>query len=436
MSKEVVVIGGGPAGIEAAREAAKLGLDVTMVSAEPVGGRAGWHSLLPSKVWLAAAESAHAAAGAKVETRVILDQVAAVKQSWNGQERASLDALGVKVVSGTAVFVTTGELAVLNAGGERTASFKDIPVIVCSGSVPVFPPGLKPDGKRVIAPRLMSKLGELPRSILVIGAGATGCETAYLFNALGVSVTWIVDQFGILPLFEKSAGEALGDALQKQGVRIVRGHMVADLEREEERVTAVLTDGQIHSAEMAFVAVGRRPDLENLNLWAVGVEAGEDGRISVDAYGRTSNPSVYLVGDADGGVMTANKAQAQGRIAARHLARKEVTPFDLSTLIQPVYTEPQVAQVGDVGGESSVRIPFAQSLKSHLLNEGDGFLQLYYDQDGRVLGAVAVGAHAADVLSPAAVAIKLGGSLDDLADLYAAYPSLSELPFIAARAAN
>jgi dihydrolipoamide dehydrogenase len=138
----------------------------------------------------------------------------------------------------------------------------------------------------------------------------------------------------------------------------------------------------------------------------------------------------------DGGVMTANKAQAQGRIAVRHLAGKEVTPFDLSTLIQPVYTEPQVAQVGDVGGESSVRIPFAQSLKSHLLNEGDGFLQLYYDQDGRVLGAVAVGAHAADVLSPAAVAIKLGGSLDDLAELYAAYPSLSELPFIAARAAN
>ena len=144
MSKEVVVIGGGPAGIEAAREAAKLGLAVTMVSAEPVGGRAGWHSLLPSKVWLAAAETAHTA-GAKADPRAILEQVAAVKQSWNGQERASLDALGVKVVLGTAVFATTGELAVLNAEGERIDSFKDIPVIVSSGSVPVFPPGLKPD---------------------------------------------------------------------------------------------------------------------------------------------------------------------------------------------------------------------------------------------------------------------------------------------------
>jgi pyruvate/2-oxoglutarate dehydrogenase complex dihydrolipoamide dehydrogenase (E3) component len=435
VSKEVVVIGGGPAGIEAAREAAKLGLAVTMISAEPVGGRAGWHSLLPSKVWLAAAETAHAAAEAKADPKAILEQVAAVKESWNGQERASLDALGVKVVQGTAVFATTGELAVLDAGGVRMDSFEDIPVIVTSGSVPVFPPGLKPDGKRVIAPRLLSKLGELPQSMLVIGAGATGCEAAYLFNALGVSVTWIVDQYGILPLFEKGAGEALGDALQKQGVRIVRGHMVADLEREEARVTAVLTDGQIYTAEMAFVAVGRRADLDNLNLWAVGVKAGEDGRLHVDAYGRTSNPSVYLVGDADGGVMTANKAQAQGRIAARHLAGEEVTPFDLSTLIQPVYTEPQVAQVGDVSGERSVRAPFRQSLKSHLLSEGDGYLQLYYDKDGRVLGAVAVGPHAADVLSPVAVSIRLGGSLGDLADLYAAYPSLSELSFIAARSA-
>ena len=270
----------------------------------------------------------------------------------------------------------------------------------------------------------------------MVGAGATGCEAAYLFNARGVSVTWIVDQYGILPLFEKGAGEALGATLAEQGVNIVRGQMVAELEREEDGVTAVLTNGDRHEAEMAFVAVGRRADLDNLNLWTVGLEVGENGRIHVDEHGRTSNPRVYLVGDVDGGVMTANKAQAQGRIAARHLAGVPVMPFELSTLIQPVYTEPQVAQVGDVGGKTSTRVPFGQSLKSHLLAEGDGFLQLYYDEDGRVLGAVAVGPHAADVLSPVAVAIKLGGGLEDLAGLYAAYPSLSELSFIAAREAS
>jgi len=182
--------------------------------------------------------------------------------------------------------------------------------------------------------------------------------------------------------------------------------------------------------------VGRRPDLDNLNLWAAGLKPEENGRIPVDGFGRTANPSVYLVGDVDGGVMTANKAQAQGRIAARHIAGAPAAPFDLTTLIQPVYTEPQVAQVGDVRGEMSTRVPFANSLKAHLLAEGDGFLALYCDEEGRVRGAVAVGPYAADVLSPVAVAIKLGGRLDDLADLFAAYPSLSELPFSAARQAG
>ena len=440
MSNEILVIGGGPAGIEAAREAAKVGLRVTLVSAGPVGGRAGWHSLLPSKVWLAAAEAAQqGGAGADsespaVDVQVILDDLATVKKAWNGQELVSLDDLDVTVLQGAAVFSPGGEVRVLDGQGELTASFKDIPAIVASGSVPVFPPALKPDGRRVIAPRLLSKLAKLPQSMLVVGAGATGCEAAYLFNALGVSVTWIVDQYGILPRFAPWVGETLGEALRKQGVTIVSGEMVADLEREEAKVTAILVGGSRYEAQMAFVAIGRRSDLDALNLAAAGLEVGADGRIQVDEYGRTLNPSIYLIGDAEGGVMTANKAQAQGRIAARKLAGRETAPFDERLVIQPVYTEPQVAQVGDVSGEVSLSVPFARSLKAHLLPDGEGLLQLYYDEsDGRILGAAAVGPHAADVLSPVLVAMRLDGRLDDLAGLYAGYPSLSEVAFVAAR---
>jgi pyruvate/2-oxoglutarate dehydrogenase complex dihydrolipoamide dehydrogenase (E3) component len=440
MRKEIIVIGGGPAGIEAAREAVKAGLGVTLVSAGPVGGRAGWHSLLPSKVWLAAAEEQQQAAlspqsaATAVDPQGILDRIATVKQAWNGQQRASLDNLGVKVVQGTAVFGSGGEVQVLDGDGEMVDQFAGLPVIVAGGSVPIFSRALKPDGRRVIAPRLLSKLAELPQSILVIGAGATGCEAAYLFNALGVSVTWIVDQYGILPRFAPGIGEALGEALREQGVAIIRGEMVADLERDEEGVTAVLEGGDRYEAQMAFVAIGRRADLEQLNLAAAGVEAGQDGRIAVDGYGRTQNPLVYLAGDVDGGIMTANKAQAQGRIAARHLAGAETAQFDSCLVIQPVYTEPQVAQVGDVSGETAVRVPFGQSLKGHLLPDGEGFLQLYYDEsDRRILGAAAVGPHAADVMGPVLVAIKMRAGLDDLAGLYGAYPSLSELAFIATR---
>ena len=434
MSKEILVIGGGPAGIEAAREAAKVGLRVTLVSAGPVGGRAGWHSLLPSKVWLAAAEEARQGGVASVAPGAILDRLGQVKQAWNKAQQASLDQLGVKVKQGTAVFNNAGEVQVLDGDGKVIEQFSGLPVIVAGGSMPVFPPALKPDGRRVIAPRLLSRLAKLPRSILVIGAGATGCEAAFLFNALGVSVTWIVDQYGILPRFAPGIGDALGEALADQGVAIVGGEMVADLQRGEEEITAALHGGQSYSAEMAFVAIGRKPDLGSLNLGAAGIEVGKDGRIAVDEYGRTRNPLIYLIGDADGGVMTANKAQAQGRIAARHLAGMETAPFEANLVIQPVYTEPQVAQVGDVSGEVKLRVPFAQSLKSYLLPEGQGFLQLYYDEeDLSILGATAIGPHAADVLSSVLVAMKLGGTLDDLAQLYAAYPSLSELVFSAAR---
>ena len=420
---------------------------MTLVSAGPVGGRAGWHSLLPSKVWLAAAEAVQEAAALSPDgaapwgPKNILARLAEVKQGWNAQARQELDALGVPVLSGTASFAAPNLLQVRDGEGGIIASFSEKPVIVASGSVPVFPPGLKPDGRREIAPRLLSKLDELPAHIVVIGAGATGCEAAYMFNALGVAVTWIVDQFGILPQFQREAGEALGGALGRQGVQIAAGQMVKTLERADDKVTAVLMDGERFEADMAFVAVGRRPDWDGLNLPAAGVEGAAGGPIPiVDGYGHSANPLLYLVGDADGGVMTANKAQAQGRIAVRHIAGAAVSPFDSATLIQPVYTNPQVAQLGNVSGEAgtaAVRVSFDKSLKSHILPEGAGFLQLAYgEEDGRILGAVAVGSHAADVLSPLAAAINLEGCIDDLAAIYGAYPALTELPFIAARKAR
>lgn len=446
MNKEIVVIGGGPGGIEAAREAANLGMKVTMVSAGPVGGRAGWHSLLPSKVWLAAAEMAQEvavvaeAAAVSWGPQEILARLEQVKRDWNGQAQEELQSLGVRILHGTASFNSSGSVLVRDGGDSVTDEFSMMPVVVASGSVPVFPPGLKPDGRLVIAPRLLSKLATLPSSILVIGAGATGCEMAYMFNALGVSVIWIVDQFGILPQFDRAAGIELGRALKGQGVQIAAGQMVASLERGEDKVTAVLMNGERYEADMAFVAVGRRPDRDSLNLAGADLEPDSAGRIHIDEYGQTANPFVYLIGDADGGIMTANKAQAQGGIAARHIAGASTDPFDARTLIQPVYSDPQVAQIGELGdgaGAVIVRVSFKRSLKAHIIGDGEGFLDIAYDkEDGRILGAVAVGPHAADVLSPLAAAMPLNGQITDLAAIFAAYPSLSELPFLAAREAS
>lgn len=442
----IVVIGGGPAGIEAATTAAQAGQQVTLVSDAPIGGRAGWHSLLPSKVWLTAADTLGLldaaapiglhAGGARVDTAVLLERIQSVKSAWNSQLAAQLDDLGVATLTGTAVFTSPDGISVRDQTGELVQMIEADAFIVTSGSVPIFPPGLKPDGKRVLAPRFASHLTDLPERMVVIGAGPTGCEFAYLFNRIGVEVTWVVDAFGILPQFHADAGHFLGQALVQCGVRRVDG-LADHIERSEAGVTVVLTDGTTLTAGMAFVAIGRIPDWSRLGLAAAGIEQIA-GRLELDGYGRAAaNARVYFAGDADGGWMIANKALAQARVAGLHAAGRPTAPYNPAETVLATYTEPQVAQLGAVDeGPGVVRrhVSYKAALKAHLLPDADGYVELFVGQeDGRVRGGVAVGPHAADVLAPLALGLRLGVTVDDLAAVYAAHPTLSELVFAAAR---
>lgn len=448
MSKHIVIIGGGPAGIEAALASRRAGANVTIISDGPLGGRAGWHSLLPSKVWLSAAdagfESAEVSKLAVLPNKPalapegVVQRISQVKQAWHQEQVAALDNLGVTIIEGTASFTDRKTVAVRDREGREIDLVEADAFIVASGSVPIFPPDLKPDGKKVIAPRFASHLNVLPRSIIVVGAGATGSESAYLFNRFGVEVTWIVDQFGVLPQMNQQLGSALGSALVRQGVRVIQGQAVERLERGE-GVTAVLADGTRVVAEMAFVAIGRRPDWANIDFSAAGLAPDSAGQINVDQFGRTANTRVYLVGDAAGGPMVANKAMVQAYIAGCHAAGVPVKAYDPDLVVQVTYTEPQVAQLGQteiVEDVTSARIPYSSALKPHLIGEDEGFLQIFYNKRDRQLrGAVAFGAHAADILTPLIIAISLRATVDQLAAIFAPHPTLSELAFIAARAA-
>ena len=431
MTKKIVVIGGGPAGIEAAKVAAKAGGEVTIVSNAPIGGRAGWHSLLPSKVWLTAVDNGTEL----VEPEVIVARIKTVKESWNGQQRAELADLGVAVLMGTAVFTSPHTVTITN--DDREQSLTAAAFIVATGSVPVFPPTMKPNGKNVLAPRFASALDSLPESVVVVGGGATGTEFAYLFNRLGLDVTWVVDKVGVLPEFDAEAGQVLADELVARGVRLVVGHRAERIDQIGNGVAVATANGENYLAAMAFLAIGRKPDVAGLNLEATGDE--------VPAH-------IYLVGDATGRPMIANRATAQARAAGQHAAGQTPIPFSESTVIAAVYSEPQVAQVGQLSGDGieTVRVAYGASLKGHLLPVGEAFVKLAYvgagtefggnasaepGRSGRLVGAVAVGDHAADVLAPVMVAIHTGMTIQDFAALYAAHPTLSELAFVAARAA-
>lgn len=444
--KQIVVIGGGPAGVEAAVAAAQGNTQVTLISEGPLGGRTGWDSLLPSKVWLHAAEvagvAAHAAAegvqlgAAQVEPAAVLGRIKAVAQRWSEREAQRLQAAGVNVINGVAAFSGPHELVVRN--GENQQVLAADAIIIATGSVPRFPPTMKPDGQRIIAPRFASHLSTLPPDMIVIGGGPTGSEFASLFSRLGVKVTWIVGAPGVLPMFDPAAGQALAAVMAAQGVTIHQVD-VERAERTEAGVAVTTADGATHTAAMAFLAIGRVPDLSRLNLAAAGLKVGENGQLAIDNYGRTEAGHIFAVGDAAGGPMLANRALAQAWIAGRTAAELPAPGYCPHTVVSAVYTVPEIAQVGIVsGGEGElqrVRAAYTASLKAYLSDETEGWVELVFDAANRqIRGGVAVGAHAADLLALVALAIQSNAAIADLAAIFAAYPTLSEAVFAAARA--
>ncbi|MDQ7029629.1 MAG: NAD(P)/FAD-dependent oxidoreductase [Ardenticatenia bacterium] len=449
MTPHVLVLGGGPAAWEAARAASVLGAQVTVVTEGPLGGRAGWHSLLPSKVWLHLAEMRLAQAeahhvgldggpGAPAAPRVVA-RIRDVARAWNSARADALRTQGVRVIEGVGTFLSPSEVAVRRADGTEVGRLTADAFVVATGSVPIFPPQMRPDGRRVIAPRFASHLEELPRSVVVVGGGATGSEFTFLFNALGLDVTWVVDEQGVLPMFHSRAGRMLAEAMSARGVRLLAGTRATSIEPAADGITVSLADGRQVGAELAFIAVGRRPDTDRLALEVAGVAVREDGAVAVDAWGRTTVPHIFAAGDVTGKPMIANRAMAQGYVAGTVAAGGTTPPVREETVVFAIYTEPQVAQVGTLQGEQvrTVTVPFTESLKGLVVPGGNaGVLELAYRaDDGHVVGGVAVGPHAADVLTPVAQAIAANMTVRHLAALFPAHPTLSEVAFVAARRA-
>ncbi len=452
-SRSIVVIGAGPAGISAAVSAAEAGGRVTLVSDEPAGGRANWHSLGPSKVWLAAVEAYEQAVGALAlglevdaappEAISVLARIRELAARWSARQVEALSLAGVDWLNGFASLDGLGRVKVMDREGMTREVLEVDAVILASGSVPLFPDGLKPDGERILAPRYVGRLEEIPGDVVVIGGGMTGAEFVYLFDSLGAEVTWVLDERGVLPEFPPEASALLVEAMDRRGVRRVAGPG-ARVQRCGRGVVVIASDGKRYAAHTAFLAVGRVPALRGLGLESVGLAPRANGTIWVDAYARTEAQGVYAVGDVAGPPMLANYGEAQGRVAGLHAAGVPVAGFHPECVVHAVYTAPQIAKVGDAEGVvgighpgrvTRVRAPFHAGLHA-LLHPGKGWIELVLERpEGRIIGAWAVGPTAADSLAPVALAIRLRATAEQMAEVAPAVPTVSELPFIAAREA-
>jgi pyruvate/2-oxoglutarate dehydrogenase complex dihydrolipoamide dehydrogenase (E3) component len=430
---DLVVIGGGTAGLVSAMGAAGLGARVALVERALLGGDCLNTGCVPSKALLRSARAVHeareaAAVGVRTTTEVDFAAVMARVRERRADiahhdSAARLTSAGVDVFLGQASFCAPN--AVMVDG--RTLTFRR--AVIATGGRPAIPPFLARDGASYLTSETIFSLTEQPRELIVLGAGPIGCEMAQAFALLGTRVTLIDGAPRILQNEDADASAILDRRLDVEGVRIVTG--------EEIRQVSVTPSGRIAinlarrdaTGDMLLVAIGRTPNVDGLNLAAAGVAHGPEG-VQVDDGLRTTNPRIYAAGDVCSRFKFTHAADAMARVVIQNalfFGRRRA-----SALVIPwcTYTFPEIAHVGVSSDEArgratAITIKLSDVDRAVVDEEADGFLRVHH-QNGRVIAATMVAPHAGEVIGQIASVMRRGARLDELSSEIFPYPTVAE----------
>ncbi len=447
---DIAVLGGGPGGYVAALRAAQLGAAVCLVEQDELGGVCLNKGCIPTKALLASAE-VYAKARRAEEFGVCLSGLgfdwgkiqarsgAVVRRLRQGLERL-LRGRGVEVLRGRGELVGEGELVVHTPDGAQQ-TVRARAVIVATGSLPGELSQASFDGQVVLNSDHALALRELPKRLVIVGAGVVGCEFACLFSAFGVEVTLVELLPRILPMEDSRISAALAAALRKCGVRIYTGTALQGVERRAEGAVATLEEGTELLADALLVAVGRVPRSQGLGLEELGVEL-ERGALAVDEAMRTSLPWLYAIGDVTAKTFLAHAASAQGVVAAERILNASERELNYRAIPSCIFTIPEVASIGYTEDELKERgmeytvgqFPLGASGRAVALGEGEGFVKLLAAPDGTLLGAHIIGPHATEMIAPVALAMQAGLGAEEVADAVQAHPTMAEAVVEAAAA--
>jgi dihydrolipoamide dehydrogenase len=448
----LVVIGGGVAGYTAAFRAADLGMSVTLIERWPMlGGVCLNVGCIPSKALLHMAKVIDDAAGMvahgidfggppTIDTNKIGDWKNSVIGKLTGGLGAMAKQRKITVVQGTARFLSANALQVAGDDGDEVISFDQC--IVAAGSEPTPLPGA-PDDPRIVDSTGALELGELPKRMLVIGGGIIGLEMAAVYCALGVAVTVVELTDNLIPEADADLVRPLHKHIKARYENIFLGTKVEQLAAEKDgiRVTFSDKDGQRDDLfGRVLVAIGRRPNGTKLDAEKAGVTVNPRGFIDSDNQMRTNVRHIYSIGDVRGQPMLAHKGSHEGKVAAE-VAHGEKRAFDARVIPSVAYTDPEVAWVGPteanlkqqgVAYEKAV-FPWAASGRALAMGADAGLTKLLFAKDThRVIAMGAVGTHAGDLVSEAALAIEMGCDAQDIGLTIHPHPTLSETVAMAA----
>lgn len=455
---DVVIIGAGPGGYVAAIRAGQLGLKTALVEKDKkLGGTCLLRGCIPTKslLWTAElyAHITHAASfGVNLENpSVDWGQAQKHKQKIVDKGSAGIDYLmkknKVTVFKGVAKLLGKGRVEVTPSEGGAAQVLQTKNVILATGSVPSTLPSITVDHKRVLNSDSMLELPEIPKSLIVLGAGAVGTEFASIFNHVGSQVTLIEYMPNVLPIEDVDISKELEKQLKRRKLEVMTSTKFEKVEvtKKGVKVTVTLPDGksQTLEAEYFLSAVGRAPVTKGVGLENTNIKPMPKGTIQVDEYMRTSEPNVYAIGDITPYPMLAHVASAQGMLAVEHIAGKNPRPINYGRIPNATYCYPEVASVGltekkakELGHDVKVgTFPFSAITKASISNEGIGLVKIVSEKKyDEVLGVHLCGPHATELLAEACVALQLESTTEELARTIHAHPTLSEIIHEAAEA--
>ncbi|GAC1406067.1 MAG: NAD(P)H-quinone dehydrogenase [Mycobacterium sp.] len=454
MATRIVIIGGGPAGYEAALVAAARGpevADVTVIDSDGIGGACVLWDCVPSKTFIAstgvrtelrrAPDLGYALEfeDAKIELPKINDRVKtlAAAQSADIAERLRND--GVTLIAGHGELVddipgmAAHTVRFTAYDGNVTTIRADV-VLIATGASPRVLPNAEPDGERILNWRQLYDLEKLPEHLVVVGSGVTGAEFVNAYTELGVKVTVVASRDQILPHEDSDAAAVLEDALASRGVTLIKNARAESVKCNGNGVLVTMTDGRTVEGSHALMTVGSVPNTTGLGLDRVGIELGPGNYLKVDRVSRTSVPGIYAAGDCTGLMLLASVAAMQGRIAMYHALGEGLEPIRLRTVAAAVFTRPEIATVGvpqskiDDGSvpARTIMLPLNTNARAKMSSLRRGFVKIFCrPATGVVIGGVVVAPIASELILPIALAVENGNDVEDLAHTFSVYPSLS-----------
>lgn len=444
---QLLVLGGGPGGYAAAFRAADLGLNVLMVeSRNSIGGVCLNEGCIPSKALLHVAkiirEAKHAANYGVVYTEPTID-IKKLIRSKDQIVNTLTGGLGklasrrkVEIIQESGILVGPNKIK----AGDKVYTFEH--AIIAVGSRTVTLPNW-PQHDRIWDSTKALEMSEVPERLAIVGAGIIGLEMATIYSALGSKVSLVELSQDLLPMVDKDAAKIVQNKLEYYGCEFLLATSVETVTPTSKGVELVFSDGESQQFDVVISSVGRRSNADRIDCQAAGVTLGKGDIIEIDDQCRTSVPSLFAVGDVTGMPMLAHRATHQGKVAAEVIAGHQVK---MSTTLIPsvAYTDPELAWIGlnlqeakDQGYKAKTSsFPWMASGRNLASGGSDGLTKLVYcTETNRILGGTIVGANAGELLAELTLAIEMCATLEDVALVVHAHPTLSETVAFAAERA-